>query len=159
LAYARWLDPSGPYQDAEDRVQETFKRLTEKWPIEKPIPYAYRTVRNLTVDDGRRRKTRPESPDSPSIEASDSSLAIGPTEITLSNEGELAILRAVHTLPTIVQDLFFLHYVEDMTIAEVAEHLGLTDRRTYYYRDKIRKKVRAMLSEAGETEDPDPNAP
>lgn len=131
--------------------------MTERWPIEKPVAYAYRTVRNLTVDDWRRSKARPESPDSPCVE--ESSRGLSPEQLVLSNVGELAVWQAVREFPKTVQDVFVLHYIEEMTIAEVAEYLGLTPRRTYHYRDRIRAKVRALLSDVGETEDPDPNAP
>ena len=156
--YARLLDPDCPVQDIEDRVQETFVRVTAKWPLENPAAYARKIVKNITVDQWRRKRTRPETPDSldgVEIQCTEP----GPLELTLSSEGAQVVWRIVRPLPDVVQRVFVLHYVQDMSIAEVAESLGLTERRTYYYRNKIRGAIRGTLFDTEESEDPETNAP
>jgi len=58
LAYASGI--VGDHADAEDVLQEAFLRfdaVAGARPLDEPLGYLYRIVRNLAVD-GRRRKTR-----------------------------------------------------------------------------------------------------
>jgi RNA polymerase sigma factor (sigma-70 family) len=117
-------------QEAEDVVQDTYLHLLQRGnaaTLEQPRPYLFRIAANLAVDMARKTNVRlryagegfghcnPEAPASP--------------EATAGGAMELRRLHAsLCELPPLCRDAFLLNRIEDLTHAEIAARLGVSER-------------------------------
>ncbi|WP_246613799.1 RNA polymerase sigma factor [Paractinoplanes bogorensis] len=106
----------GDRQEAQDVVQEAFCRALRRWSkvsrYDDPVAWVRRVAWNLAVSRWRRSRTaltflRRQRPHEPHVEGPD----------TLRIE----LVEALATLPPNQRRAVVLHYLGDMSIAEIAE--------------------------------------
>jgi RNA polymerase sigma-70 factor (ECF subfamily) len=106
----------GDLQEAQDVVQEAFCRALRRWPTvsryEDPVAWVRRVAWNLAVSRWRRSRTalsflRRQRLREPQVE--------GPTT------DRIELIAALATLPPTLRRAIVLHYLGDMSIAEIAE--------------------------------------
>jgi RNA polymerase sigma factor (sigma-70 family) len=118
-------------QEAEDVVQDTYLHLLQRGnaaTLEHPRAYLLRIAANLAVDSARKTKIHlryagegfghdcnAEAPASP--------------EAAAGGAMELRRLQAsLGELPPLCRDVFLLNRIEDLTQAEIAARLGVSER-------------------------------
>jgi RNA polymerase sigma factor (sigma-70 family) len=129
VAYACSI--TGSRAAAEDVVQDAWLRLQDAdpgQPLERPLSYLYRIVRNLAID-GRRRAGR-EARRSPETVASAAesiaSDAPSPEAAALASDELRLVMAAMAELPERTRRALILHRVEGRTLKEVAIALGIS---------------------------------
>jgi RNA polymerase sigma-70 factor (ECF subfamily) len=119
------LPLTGDVDAARDLAQEALLRAYRAWPkvstLDQPGAWTRRVLLNLAVDVSRRRRResvangRALPPDS---DGSDF------TEMSVVDESFWVAVRA---LPALQRSSVVLHYVDDMSVAEVAEVLEVSE--------------------------------
>ncbi|MEV6629309.1 SigE family RNA polymerase sigma factor [Actinoplanes sp. NPDC051470] len=106
----------GDRQEAQDVVQEAFCRALRRWSkvarYDDPVAWVRRVAWNLAVSRWRRSRTalsflRRQPPREPHVE--------GPTT------ERIELVEALATLPPVQRRAVVLHYLGDMSVAEIAE--------------------------------------
>jgi RNA polymerase sigma-70 factor (sigma-E family) len=137
LAYAL----SGDWHLAEDLVQHTFLQLYRHWRRIDPATldaYARRTLVNAYLShkrDRRRETVLAEPPDRPAPEGADIA-------------GRLDLRRALDQLPPRMRVLVVLRHLEDVSIAEAAEILGVAEGTVKSQTAHGLAKLRGVLGSA-----------
>ncbi|WP_432522718.1 RNA polymerase sigma factor [Kineococcus sp. SYSU DK006] len=127
LAYA-W---SRDWHRADDLVQDTLERVYAAWPRvrrndqvgEHPFAYARTTMLRHLISEQRRPWRRREST-GPHPGEDPPAPQLPPAEATSLS---LDLLAAIATLPVRQRAVVLLRYVEDLSVAEVAEALGISE--------------------------------
>ncbi|MBO8189201.1 sigma-70 family RNA polymerase sigma factor [Streptomyces sp. DW4-2] len=145
--YVHWAELYlGNRADAEDAVDEAFEQLYFGWhrvlTHENPNAYAWRVVKNRTIDHARARGRRPVVTDYAAFE----SIALSDTEDAIGIlEENLAVYEAVRELPERQHDAFVLRYVLGYSVREIADLLGISEAGVYsttrYARHRLRKSL------------------
>ena len=119
----------GNHEDAADLTQEVFLRYAEQGGevIIQPRSYLYRTAHNLAIDH-RRRTTRRRTDPTPQADL-DSIVEDGPlAEDMVDARQRLALLQAaIAELPDRTQRIFMLHRIEELTYAQIAARLAISE--------------------------------
>jgi RNA polymerase sigma-70 factor (ECF subfamily) len=121
----------GDRAQAEDVVQEAWMRFgaaAKARPLDEPVGYLYRIVRNLAVDD-RRRMQREQQVVQADAEAVASETADeGPSpEATVAARDELRLLdEAMAELPTRTRIALEMRRFGGCKLKEIAAHLGVS---------------------------------
>jgi RNA polymerase sigma-70 factor (ECF subfamily) len=135
-------------ETAADLTQDTFMRLITANPTGKqdnPRAYLFRISRNLAADHYRRECSVPIE------DISEAEFAAVPdprpsAETALYDKQRLALSEAaLAELPERTRRAFELYRLEEMTIAEVAEKIGLSTTRTWALIRDAYRHVRARL--------------
>lgn len=111
----------GDHQEAEDLVQATYAKVFSNWrrvsQADNPVAYA-RTILTRTFLSARRRKRVTERPvdDPPEIPSDDRDVPL-----------RLALLGAVARLSVSDRTVLVLRYWEDLSVAETAASLRITE--------------------------------
>jgi len=123
VIYARCVRLLGDGATAEDVTQETFMRVhrhLDKAPdAREALAWIYRIATNLCLNEIRDRKRRPE----PHAEIERSGRDVG----ALLADRDLAA-RLIDRTPAKLRVVAWLHHVDGMDQAEVAEVLGISRR-------------------------------
>jgi RNA polymerase sigma-70 factor (ECF subfamily) len=145
----------GQYQEAEDVVQDTFirvyKNLDRYDDTLKFSTWIYRIATNLCIDKLRKRK----SGYSLDAEVQDgegtdwySTLATkdkGPEDELVLSETQQHIRRAIDSLPQKYKSVVILRYLNDLSLQEIGEILGMpvttVKTRVHRGREFLRKKL------------------
>lgn len=130
-AYALTVRILRSAEDAEDVLQEAFWRVWRRSATYQPgrgqfAPWLFGIVRNLCIDELRRRQARPSS-----IGAGDDSIVLGELpdvnsdvhEEAWQRERRRAILHALNQLPADQRQAIELAYYGGLSQREIAEHL------------------------------------
>lgn len=110
----------GDRHGAEDLVQETLAKVYVKWGrrIDNPAAYAQTALVRTFLSQRRRRSSQElpyaDLPDSPSVD---------PTE---ASDLRLSLQDVLDGLAPLDRAVLVLRYSEDLSVAEVADRLGLT---------------------------------
>lgn len=121
----------GDQAQAEDVVQEAWMRFgaaAEARPLDEPVGYLYRIVRNLAVD-GRRRARREELVVQPGAEAAAAETAddAPSPEATVAARDELRLLdAAMAELPQRTRIALEMRRFGGCKLKEIAAHLGVS---------------------------------
>lgn len=116
---------------AEDVVQEAYLRFNDALaakPIDDPLGYLYRIVRNLALD-GRRHISREARYLTAGIEGLAEAMAEDrpSPETEMIDRGELRLLRAAMAeLPEKVRIAVEMHRIGGHTVKQIAGHLGVS---------------------------------
>ena len=112
----------GDRQEAQDVVQEAFCRALSRWPTvsryEDPVGWVRRVAWNLAVSRWRRTRTalsflRRQRVAEPQVSGPD--------------PARVALVRALGTLPDAQRRAIVLHYLADLSIAEIAGREGVPE--------------------------------
>jgi len=150
LYRAAWL-MCGDAHRAEDLVQETLAKVYVRWhrrlgaPIEHPVAYAHTTLARTYISAQRRRSNH-ETPREHLPE-------------TVAPEGDdatrLALRAALDELAPMDRAVLVLRYLEDVSVAETADALGVSPgavrNRTIRALDRLRAVLGPSLRDLLET--------
>ncbi|WP_239141544.1 RNA polymerase sigma factor [Actinoplanes campanulatus] len=135
----------GDRQEAQDVVQEAFCRALPRWSTisryDDPAAWVRRTAWNLAVSRWRRARTalnflRKQRTDEPRLP--------GPT-------GEwVALVAALAELPAAQRRAMVLHYLGDLTIAEIAEREGVAQGTVKSWLHRARGTLAVLLGTEAE---------
>ena len=150
MARAITYAPDRAYEDAADRVQETFTRMIKKWPdnaealANHGIAYAYRVLKNLTIDDWKSARNRHEVL---GLEPASETVADMPRadEVLSFSERQREVWRAVATLDQTLQELILLVYVDEQSVSEAGRNLGLASSTAARYHNRALLQLRKLI--------------
>ncbi|MEU8891542.1 sigma-70 family RNA polymerase sigma factor [Streptomyces sp. NPDC048442] len=113
--------------DAEEAVDAAFERLLRAWPSvlssENPDGYAWRALRNITIDTGKARNRRPVLLDMAAFRTEALLKAVDPIG---QLEESLNLFCHIRRLPPRQMDVVLLLHAHGMTNQQVAAELGIT---------------------------------
>ncbi len=135
----------GREAEAWDAVQEVFRRIIESASEfrgeARPMTYLYRATTNVCLNQLRSRALR---------EPGDASEEPGAEEAEEAGEApELADARELlgklsKELDSSHQEIFWLHFVDELTQEEVAQVVGLSRKTVGVRLEQIRERARAL---------------
>lgn len=140
LYRAAWL-MCGDAHRAEDLVQETLAKVFVRWhrrlgaPIEHPVAYAHTTLARTYVSAQRRRSSH-ERPIEHLPET------VGPHEDATTG---LALRAALDELAPMDRAVLVLRYLNDVSVAETADALGLSPGAVRNRTIRALDRLRAVL--------------
>ena len=132
-------------QIAQDITQETFLRFCKQGlnlGSDKELPYLYTIAKNLCIDHFRRRTVE-------SLEEITEEVIDDPTEDLISN---LTLRMIMSKLPEDEQELIFLRYVNEISIATICKITGLSRFAVYRRLSKSLKWLKEELKKEGFSE-------
>ena len=109
----------GSRAEAEDTVQEAFLRTWQRWPVvsryDDPVAWVRRVAWNLATSRLRRittaaRVLRHQRP---------------PEPVPGADPDHVALVAALRRLPERQRQVIVLHHIADVSVAEIAETLGV----------------------------------
>jgi RNA polymerase sigma-70 factor, ECF subfamily len=132
----------GKAAEAEDAVQEAYLRAWRQWSVvsryDDPVAWVRRVAWNLAVSRIRRlataaralRRMRPPDP----------AAALSPDRV--------ALVAALRTLPHRQRQVIVLHYIADMTVADIAAELNTPRGTVLSWLARGRARLAEHLAEA-----------
>ncbi|MEU5610555.1 sigma-70 family RNA polymerase sigma factor [Streptomyces sparsogenes] len=146
-AYVRWAEIHlGSNADAEEAVDHAFEQLALAWPtvLSQPTPeaYAWRVVKNRTIDLARRRGRRPVVADVAAFETHDLRTATDPID---ELETSLLVYEAINELPDRQRDVIVLRYSLGYDAATTARILGISPAGVRSTARHARRRLRQVL--------------
>ena len=133
---------TGDHQLARDITQETFLRAYRSWPhvstLEAPRAWLRRVTVNLLID-GHRRRVRERS----ALERHGA--GAGASTVTFADPAATAWWDAVRDLPDRQRAAVALYYLDDHSIAEVADVLGIAEGTVKSSLSQARKTLARTL--------------
>lgn len=136
--------------NAEDITSEVFTRywqsLQKKTMIDNERAFLYKTARNIVIDFYRKRGRTPETI------STDSDFDIASNE-NLQDQANLSleittIKNAVSQLKDDYQNVVIWHYLDDMTIGEVAKTMGKSEPATRMLLSRALKEIKEKTQES-----------
>jgi RNA polymerase sigma-70 factor (sigma-E family) len=143
LYRAAWL-MCGDAHRAEDLVQDTLAKVYVRWhrrlgpPIEHPVAYAHTTLARTFISAQRRRSTH-ETPIEHLPEPVEPDARDGDA-VT-----RLALRAALEELAPMDRAVLVLRYLEDVSVAETAEALGVSPGAVRNRTVRALDRLRAVL--------------
>ncbi|MBW3622505.1 MAG: sigma-70 family RNA polymerase sigma factor [Armatimonadetes bacterium] len=148
LAYHR----VGNIEEAQDLCQETFVRVyraLDTFDARRAFsPWLYRIAHHVILDYMRRRKVRPVLADpepGESYESEPDPSAVNPQRSMLTQETLGEVQEAIQSLPENYRTVIVLRFLEDLSYAEVAEALNLTEANVMMRISRARRMLRDKL--------------
>jgi RNA polymerase sigma-70 factor, ECF subfamily len=140
---------TGNQPDAEDALQSAFSRIAARPRLlaaaDTPWPYLIRTVRNESLRLIRRRRSASDQ------ESMDSFPAKSDSVESLLDEEETSdhVRRILQSLPRSQYEVVILKYWEELTFAEIAETLALSQNtvasRYRYAMEKLYRSLESLI--------------
>lgn len=148
------LRRTGSLAIAEDVVQETWIRATTSGAVmpDNPRAYLYRMAGNLAIDHMRRNRRRETWVDG---DADDGMLAHlespgpAPDDVVSSRQEWHILTQAVAELPDKCREVFLLYRGRGLTMRQVAQALGISDKTVEKHIARAMVHCRRRLREAG----------
>ena len=142
----------GNAEDAQDLCQETFVRVyraLDSFDRKRPFtPWVYRIAHNVVYDYLRRKKVRPAIADLdeewPLEDRADDGAAT-PEQALMSSETQKQVQAAIQALPENYRDVVVFRFVDNLSYAEIAETLGLTEANVMMRMSRARRMLRDKL--------------
>ena len=134
----------GDRQEAQDVVQEAFCRALSRWRTvsryDDPVAWVRRVAWNLALSKWRRTRTaltflRKQRP--------------AETHVDGPSPERVALLAALATLPAQQRRAVVLHYLADLSVAEVASREGVPDGTVKSWLHRARTALAAQLDSDG----------
>lgn len=146
--YYRVLD----VEEAEDlteavflRVWENLIKTREKSKIKNFRAWIYRITHNLVID--YQRKKKPLSVDLDTVPWINEAVMPGTEKIVEKQLSEAALVRALHELEDTLQQVVILRFLNELSHAETAAVLGLTEGHVRVLQYRALKRLRLYLRE------------
>jgi len=119
---------------AEDLTAEAFtktwkvfeKKFNQKKSLENPEAFCYRTARNLVIDHYRRQGRRQTVPVESVTLASNENLE---KKVAVTSDMEM-VMKAIKNINSDYQDIIIWHYLDELSVSEVAEIMGKSEGAT-----------------------------
>ena len=132
-------------EDAEDVVQETFRRVYEKLDRfdgdRRFAPWFFTILRNTARNAANRSRLREHE----QLSADHAALAPGPFEDVQRNELRSRIEQAMNRLPAMQRSCFRLCMIEGLTNADAAHALGLAESTVRVHVFRARRSLQGLL--------------
>lgn len=147
--YVRWAERNlSSRADAEEAIDQAFEELALSWHSvlahENPAAYAWRVMKNRTIDYARARRRRPALTDTLAFQT----LALRDAADPIGElEDSLALAHAVDTLSERQRDVVHLRFYEQYSYAQIAVHMGITEPGARSLSRAARQKLRTALTE------------
>ncbi len=136
----------GDADRAADAVQEAFARAHLRWRrlrhYDDPVGWIRRVAINKLRDEHRRSRRKDRA-----IQRLAGQRDLGSSEPALH---DAALAAALPTLPRQQRLCLALHYVEELSVAEVAAALGVSEGAVKFHLHEGRKRMRAALAAMGD---------
>jgi RNA polymerase sigma-70 factor (ECF subfamily) len=136
---------TGNVDEAEDLVQETLLRATRAWETYRGHAqfrtWLFQIVVNVFRDRLRKRPPPGALPDG-LVDAG----GVAPAAGAETDERGRLIAKAVSALPPRQREVIVLHTYEQLTIAEVAQALGITEVNVRAQLTYARKRLKELLA-------------
>ncbi|MCU4675222.1 RNA polymerase sigma factor [Catenovulum sp. 2E275] len=134
---------------AEDVVQETWIRANNNQIItpDNPKAYLFSMANNLAIDHLRKIKPTTTTPLENQIELNCD--APQPLESAISTQELNILLDAVQALPDKCKQAFLLYRGQDLTMREVAQNMGISEKTVEKHIAKAMLHCRQKLRQAG----------
>lgn len=154
-----FLRALGEPQAADDLLQVTFMNLHRARGTFRPLSslrsWLFSIAANALHDELRRRRRLPLAPEEEQ-EAVAERVAAEDEQVSLDSRRRARKLRAaLDRLPESQRAVLHLHRFEQMTFAEIAQVLGITEGavklRAFRAYETLRKRLRGSLHEEGRT--------
>jgi RNA polymerase sigma-70 factor (ECF subfamily) len=137
---------AGDDHDAEELTQETFLRAWQGWakvrPDTHPRPWLLKIARNAYLDLYRRRQTVRFQGLPGERVASGTEVGRG---IEVSEEAA-AVRAAVDELPEMARMVFLLRVEGELSFAEIAAELGMSEEAARWHMHQARTRLLARMS-------------
>jgi RNA polymerase sigma-70 factor, ECF subfamily len=144
-AMAVALEYTGNLDEAEDVVQDTFKRLVEnldRYDPARPFePWFFTILRNTARNAAKHRRIR----DHEALSGEHASGTPDPFETTRRRQLRRRIENAIEQLPPAQRACFRLCVVEGLSSGEAASALGLAESTVRVHIFKARRKLQRLL--------------
>jgi RNA polymerase sigma-70 factor (ECF subfamily) len=131
----------GDRAEAQDVVQEAFCRAFARWKkisgYEDPVAWVRKVAWNLATSRFRKQRTATNFLRSQREEHHD-----GPTP------DRVALIRALATIPAQQRKAVVLHYLAQLSVAEIAEQEGVAEGTVKSWLSRGRAALSAQLTEA-----------
>ncbi|TBV13495.1 sigma-70 family RNA polymerase sigma factor [Stutzerimonas kirkiae] len=112
---------------AEDVVQESWLRFDSSTPpLQQPVHYLYRIVRNLALDSNRRLAAEHRDPGGEALLGEMSASTPSPEQQVLEQNALHIIAQALDELPERTRQAFELHRFNRMTFQQIAETMNIS---------------------------------
>ena len=135
---------TGDRQRADDCVQEAFIRAYARWRrvrrYDNPATWVRRVAINLSRDAKRSETRRRRREDR---QAGEVMTATPSHEAGLI--GDIEVVALLQALPRQQRTVAALFYVEDISLADIAESLDITTGAVKFHLSKARERLRAIL--------------
>ncbi len=143
----------GDDAEAEDLIQELLSRLyprgDEIAALDRPYPWLARSLYNLWIDRHRRTQARPpwddQSQDDPDVPYTLAEPGDGPAELVEQALTRERLQRALGALPEAQRQVVLLHYIEGLSLDEVAELTGVGKGTLKSRLARARDRLRQVL--------------
>jgi RNA polymerase sigma-70 factor (sigma-E family) len=135
----------GDYGHAEDMVQTALLRTARRWAAARDAPEAYarRVLVNLCRDRARWLRRRPRE----SV-LSDGAGPPGLVDGLAERVGQQrSVIQALMALPAGQRHVVVLRFLEDLSVAETADLLGISPGTVKSYTARALASLRAILSD------------
>jgi RNA polymerase sigma-70 factor (ECF subfamily) len=131
----------GDAAEAEDVVQEAYTRAWQRWGsvsrYDNPVAWVRRVAWNLATSRLRRIVVAARSMRRHRV----------PEEVLATGPERVALVTALVTLPERQRQAVVLHYIGDLSVAEVADQLGVPNGTVLSWLSRGRSRLAAQLSE------------
>lgn len=136
---------------AADLTQDTFLRVLAAAPrdasgVHNPRAYLHQVSRNLSINLQRRERASPIVSASEEVLAQVADLAPSPETIVRDRQSVKLMEAALAELPERTRKAFELHRLDERTISDIAQELGLSTTRTWTL---IREAYRHIVLRTG----------
>lgn len=143
----------GNSEDAHDLCQEIFVRVYRSlggFDRQRAFtPWIYRIANNVIIDHFRHRKSRPAlaelNPEQPFFEDGPDTKAVDPQQNVIDDEVRKQVRSAIQSLPENYRSVVVFRYVDDLSYAEIAEALDLTEANVMMRMSRARRMLREKL--------------
>lgn len=136
---------TGDREIARDSVQDAFVKASTRWRrvrrYDDPVGWIRRVAINRSRDLHRadtRRRRRERQADESSAEVPDRSSGV---------DGSLHLAELLQSLPDRQRSVASLFYVEDLSVADIARTLGLSDGAVKFHLHRARTALRAVVEQ------------
>lgn len=145
MAWVLTLD----HDEAGDLVQEALARAYARWSAitstgQDPLPYVRRVLVNLRADRWRRRRSRRQAEAQWSSQSSRLAPGADPAQAATGHE---RLVSGLSGLTDRQRRVVALRYLEDLSVAETAEFLGMTRAAVKMAASRALTHLRAHLRE------------
>jgi RNA polymerase sigma-70 factor (sigma-E family) len=150
MAYAL----TGDHGHAEDLLQTAMLRTARRWSSARNAPEAYvrQVLVNLCRDRVRWLRRRP--PESALAEATEPQATANAVDTLAEQVGQRrSLVQALTDLPTAQRHVVVLRFLEDLSVAETASLLGISEGTVKSYTSRALTSLRVILNDMAAADD------
>lgn len=148
---------AGSLSMADDIMQDAWLRLTSDRcapqndvdAVRNPLAYLYRVIANLVIDRQRQRAAQERHVVAQDIPESIVSDLPSPFQVVADQQEYALLQQAIRSLPDKCRQVFLLYRARDMTMQQIAAHLGISPKTVENHLARAMVHCRQQLRAAG----------